>query len=57
MPRFLKNKWLWIGILLIIVLVIGFVVYFAYSRRHSRLGKDGDLYLNPAEPKVVGRDG
>ncbi|EXJ52911.1 MAG: amino acid permease [Microbacterium sp. 69-7] len=38
-------------------LVIGFVVYFAYSRRHSRLGKDGDLYLNPAEPKVVGRDG
>ena len=41
----------------LIWLVIGFVVYFAYSRRHSRLGKDGDLYLNPAEPKVVGRDG
>lgn len=41
----------------LIWLVIGFVVYFAYSRRHSRLGKDGDPYLNPAEPKVVGRDG
>ncbi|RKS84857.1 amino acid/polyamine/organocation transporter (APC superfamily) [Microbacterium sp. AG790] len=40
----------------LIWLVIGFVVYFAYSRRHSRLGKDGDLYLNPAEPTVVGRD-
>lgn len=40
----------------LIWLVIGFVVYFAYSRRHSRLGKDGDLYLNPAEPTVVGRE-
>ncbi|RZJ42594.1 MAG: biotin/lipoyl-binding protein, partial [Brevundimonas sp.] len=26
MPRFLKNKWLWIGVLAIIVLVVGFVV-------------------------------
>lgn len=40
----------------LIWLVIGFVVYVAYSRRHSRLGKDGDPYLNPADPKVVGRD-
>ena len=37
-------------------LVVGFVIYFAYSRRHSRLGKDAGTYLNPAEPKVVGRD-
>ena len=25
MPRFLKNKWLWIGIVLIVVLVAGFM--------------------------------
>ena len=25
MPRFLKNKWLWIGIVLIMVLVAGFM--------------------------------
>ncbi|WP_339915720.1 HlyD family efflux transporter periplasmic adaptor subunit [uncultured Brevundimonas sp.] len=25
MPRFLKNKWLWIGLLLIIVIVVGYV--------------------------------
>lgn len=37
-------------------LVIGVVVYVAYSRGHSRLGRDGDPYLNPAEPTVVGRD-
>ncbi|QRY41098.1 amino acid permease [Microbacterium hominis] len=41
----------------LIWLVIGFVVYFAYSRGHSRLGKDDGMYLNPAEPRVVGRDG
>ncbi len=37
-------------------LAIGFVIYFAYSRRHSRLGKDEGIYYNPAEPKIVGRD-
>ena len=37
-------------------LAIGLVVYFAYSHRHSRLGKDDGTYLNPAEPRVVGRD-
>jgi APA family basic amino acid/polyamine antiporter len=40
----------------LIWLVIGFVVYFAYSRGHSRLGKDADIYINPADPRVVGRD-
>ena len=25
MPRFLKNKWLWIGLVLIVVLVVGFL--------------------------------
>lgn len=39
----------------LIWLVIGFVVYFVYSRGHSRLGKDDGLYLNPAEPRVTGR--
>lgn len=37
-------------------LAIGLVIYFAYSHRHSRLGKDDGTYLNPAEPRVVGRD-
>lgn len=37
-------------------LAIGFVIYFAYSRSHSRLGKDAGTYYNPAEPKIVGRD-
>ena len=36
-------------------LVVGFVIYFAYSRRHSRLGKDAGEYDNPATPRVVGR--
>jgi len=40
----------------LIWLVIGFVVYFAYSRGHSRLGKDAGTYLNPADVKVVGRE-
>lgn len=37
-------------------LAVGFVIYFAYSRRHSRLGKDEGTYYNPAEPKIVGRE-
>lgn len=37
-------------------LAIGFVIYFAYSRSHSRLGKDAGTYDNPAAPKVVGRE-
>ena len=40
----------------LIWLVIGFVIYFAYSHRNSRFCNDVDTYLNPAEPKVVGRD-
>ncbi len=39
----------------LIWLVIGFVVYFVYSRSHSRLGTDDGVYLNPAEPRVTGR--
>jgi len=40
----------------LIWLVIGFVIYFTYSHRGSRLGKDAGIYLNPAVPKVAGRD-
>ena len=40
----------------LIWLAIGFAIYFAYSHRNSRLGKDAGLYLNPAEPRVVGRE-
>ena len=40
----------------LIWLVIGFVIYFSYSRGHSRLGKDADTYLNPAQPHVVTRE-
>lgn len=36
-------------------LALGFVIYFAYSRSHSRLGKDAGTYDNPAAPKIVGR--
>jgi APA family basic amino acid/polyamine antiporter len=36
-------------------LAIGFVIYFAYSRSHSRLGRDSGTYDNPAVPKIVGR--
>ena len=38
-------------------LAVGIIIYFTYGHRHSRLGKDGDTYLNPAEPRVVARDG
>lgn len=40
----------------LIWLAIGFAIYFAYSHRSSRLGKDAGLYLNPAAPRVVGRE-
>ncbi|BDV30679.1 amino acid permease [Microbacterium terricola] len=32
-------------------LAVGFVIYFAYSRRHSRLGQPG--YVDPSLPHVV----
>ncbi|MET0736240.1 MAG: amino acid permease [Microbacterium sp.] len=35
----------------LIWLVLGFVIYFAYSRQHSRLGEPG--YIDPALPHVV----
>lgn len=34
-------------------LVLGFVIYFAYSMQRSRLGRDSGPYLNPALPTVV----
>jgi APA family basic amino acid/polyamine antiporter len=37
-------------------LVLGFAIYFAYSRGHSRLGRDAGTYLNPATPHIVTRD-
>lgn len=40
----------------LIWLALGFIVYFAYSRRNSRLGRGSGLYRNPALPKVVGRE-
>lgn len=35
----------------LIWLVLGFAIYFAYSKRHSRLGQEG--YVSPALPHVV----
>ncbi|GEP47696.1 amino acid permease [Microbacterium saccharophilum] len=40
----------------LIWLALGFIVYFAYSRRNSRVGRGSGLYRNPALPKVVGRE-
>ena len=40
----------------LIWLVIGFAIYFTYSHRNSRLGKDAGIYDNPAAPKIVTRD-
>ncbi|GAA2014320.1 amino acid permease [Microbacterium ulmi] len=37
----------------VIWLVIGFAIYFAYSQRRSRLGKDTAVYYNPALPDLV----
>ena len=40
----------------LIWLPLGIAIYFAYSHRRSRPGKDAETYDNPATPKVVGRD-
>ncbi|WP_036325453.1 APC family permease, partial [Microbacterium sp. B19] len=36
----------------LIWLAIGFAIYFAYSRRHARVGTEE--FLDPAKPGVVG---
>lgn len=35
----------------VIWLAIGFAIYFAYSRRHAKIGQPG--YLDPSKPEVV----